>query len=333
VTEPRASRPHMAGYGFRVAVLDDYQRVATTVADWSVLGSDVEIVVFHDHATDEEQVVRRLTGFDAAVAMRERTPFPRSVLARLPDLRLLVTTGMANAVIDLDAARELGVTVCGTGGWAGAMATIELAWGLILAVARNIPAEDAGIRHGAWQVGIGTELGGKTLGIVGLGNLGPLMVPVARALGMEVVGWSRNLTDERCADVGVRRLEREEFFATADVVTVHLKLGDRSIGYVGRDELRRMKPTALLVNTSRGPVVDEAALIEALRQRWIAGAALDVFDREPLPADHPLRHLPRTVLSPHMGYVSTESYRTHYGDAVEDVATFLAGSPVRVLNA
>ena len=302
------------------------------VADWSVLGADVNVTVFHDHVTDPDQLVGRLDSFEAVVAMRERTPFPRSVLERLPHLRLLVTAGMANAVIDVVAARELGIVVSGTQGGAGSVATTELTWGLILAVVRSLPQEDAAVRHGAWQVGLGSVLRGKTLGILGLGNFGARMVPVARAFGMEVVAWSRNLTQERADEVGVRRLGREEFFASSDVVTIHLKLSDRSIGYVGREELRLMKSTAFLVNTSRGPVVSEAALIEALEQRWIAGAALDVFDIEPLPSDHPLRHLPATVLSPHIGYVTRESYRDFFRCFVEDISAFRAGTPVRVIE-
>jgi phosphoglycerate dehydrogenase-like enzyme len=317
---------------FRVAVLDDYQQAAAELADWGSLGDDVDVVFFHDHAPTPDQLVRRLRGFDATVAMRERTAFPRDVLARLPGLRLLVTTGMVNASIDIAAANELGITVTGTGGRAGADATIELTWALIFALARGVPAEDAAIRHGGWQVGIGQVLHGKTLGIVGLGNLGARMPPVARALGMRVIGWSRNLTAQRAAEVGVEFVSQYELFSTSDVVTVHIKLSDRSRGYVGRDELRSMKPTALLVNTSRGPVIELAALIEALELRWIAGAALDVFDIEPLPPDHPLRHLPRTVLTPHIGYVSVEAYRSYYGDAVEDIAAFRSGSPVRVLR-
>jgi len=301
------------------------------MADWSALGDDVEVVFFHDHATAPAQLVARLQGFDAAVAMRERSGFPRAVLERLPGLRLLVTTGMVNAAIDLAAAAELGITVSGTEAPGGASATVELTWALIFALARGIPAEDAGIRAGAWQTGIGQVLHGKTLGIVGLGNLGSRMPPVARALGMRVVAWSQNLTAARAADVGVEHVGREELFSTSDVVTVHLKLSDRSRGYIGRADLRRMKPTALLVNTSRGPVVDEAALVEALEERWIGGAALDVFDTEPLPADHPLRRLPRTVVTPHIGYVSVESYRGYYGHAVDDIAAFRTGSPVRVL--
>ena len=232
--------------------------------------------------------------------MRERTPFPGDVLRALPALRLLVATGMHHSAIDFDTATELGITVCGTQSWRGATATIELTWGLILALARGIATEDSAIRSGGWQVGLGTLLEGKTLGIVGLGNLGSLLPPVATALGMRTVAWSVNLTDERAAEVGVERLDHDEFFAASDVISVHLKLGPRSHGYVGRAEFDLMKPTALLINTSRGPVVDEAALIDALRTRRIAGAALDVYDREPLPVDHPLRsHAQRAADAAH----------------------------------
>jgi phosphoglycerate dehydrogenase-like enzyme len=318
---------------YRVAVLDDYQVVAEDLTDWGRLGPGFELVFFHDHVHDADRLVNRLAPFDVVVAMRERTRFPRDVLARLPRLGLLVTKGMANAAIDVAAADSLGITVAGTDdGWLGATATIELTWGLILALARGIPAEDAGVRHGAWQRGIGTVLAGKRLGIIGLGNLGALMPPMGRVLGMDVVAWSRNLTAERAAEVGVERVGREELFATSDVITVHLKLGDRSRGYVGRDELDLMKPTALLVNTSRGPVVDEDALVAALADRRIGGAALDVYDTEPLPVDHPLRYLPNTVLTPHIGYVTVESYRAHFTHVVDDLLAFAEGRPVRVLG-
>jgi phosphoglycerate dehydrogenase-like enzyme len=315
----------------RIAVIDDYQRIAASMADWSVLG-DASVSFFHDHVTDPEQLVHRLEPFDIVVAMRERTAFPREVLDRLPRLRLLVATGMHHSAIDFAAATERGIVVCGTQSWVGATATIELVWGLILAAARRIPAEDQAIRNGGWQIGAGMVLAGKTLGIVGLGNLGALMPPVARAFGMRVIAWSRNLTDGRAAEVGVDRVDHDEFFATSDVVTVHLKLSDRSRGYIGAGELQRMKPTAILVNTSRGPVVDEDALIDALRHRRIGGSALDVFDREPLPIDHPLRTLPNTVLTPHIGYVATDSYRDYYTQAVEDIVAFWDGAPVRRLD-
>ncbi len=320
-----------AAVTFRVAVLDDYQQVALAMGPWQELGDAVEITCFHDHVDDTGQLAHRLRPYDAVVAMRERTALGREELSGLPSLRLIVTKGMANAAIDVAAAAELGVTVCGTGGWAGAVATVELTWALILGVVRGVAREDAGIRHGGWQLGVGTQLAGKTLGIVGLGNIGSLVPPVGRALGMQVVAWSRHLTEEAARAGGVDRLDHDEFFRTSDVITVHLKLGPGSRGYVGRDELGLMKPTAFLVNTSRGPVVDEAALIEAIERQWIAGAALDVFDREPLPPEHPLRHLPRTLLSPHMGFVTVESYREHFVQAVEDIAAFMQGAPVRVL--
>ncbi|SHN70154.1 Lactate dehydrogenase [Geodermatophilus obscurus] len=313
----------------RIAVLDDFQSVSGTFADWSRLPGAAEVVAFADHLDDEDAVAERLAGFDVVVAMRERTPVPRSLLERLPRLRLLVTTGARNAAIDVAAAAERGVTVCGTG--AHPTGPVELTWALILAVARHVPEEDAGLRAGGWQRTVGTDLAGATLGVVGLGRLGTRVARIGSAFGMDVVAWSQHLTDERAAEAGVRRVERDELFATADVVTVHLVLSDRTRGLVGRDELARMQRSAILVNTSRGPIVDEAALVEALSAGRIAGAGLDVYDREPLPADSPLRRAPRTVLTPHLGYVTRDTYRVFYGDAVEDVAAFLRGEPVRVI--
>jgi phosphoglycerate dehydrogenase-like enzyme len=296
-------------------------------ADWSSLDADVE--AFADHLSDEDALVERLSGFEVVVAMRERTPFTRALLERLPKLRLLVTTGMRNASIDMAAVADRGIVVSGTG--AGGPSTAELTWGLLLAVTRGITVEDAAVRAGEWQLGVGTGLEGKTLGVLGLGRLGSRVAGYGKAFGMEVVAWSQNLTDERAAEVGATRVEKDELFAGSDAVTIHLVLGDRTRGLVGRRELSLMRPTAYLVNTSRGPIVDEAALIEALERGTIAGAALDVFDEEPLPADHPLRRLANTVVTPHIGYVSTEAYRMMFGDALEDVRAFLAGSPVRVL--
>jgi phosphoglycerate dehydrogenase-like enzyme len=313
----------------RIAVLDDYQNVAATYADWSLLPEPAEVVEFHDSVTDDGALVARLAPFDVVVAMRERTPFPRAVLERLPDLRLLVTTGARNASIDLEAAAEHGITVCGTG--AHATGPVELTWALILAVTRHVPQEDAAVRAGAWQQTVGTDLAGATLGVVGLGRLGARVATIGQAFGMDVVAWSQNLTDERAREVGVRRVAKEELLATADVVTVHLVLSDRTRGLLGRGELPRMKRTAYLVNTSRGPIVDEPALIDALRGGTIAGAGLDVFDQEPLPADHPLRELRRAVLTPHLGYVTEKTYDVFYREAVEDVVAFLAGEPVRLL--
>jgi phosphoglycerate dehydrogenase-like enzyme len=316
---------------FRVAVLDDFQRVAEQMTDWSELGAASERVFFHDHLDDEDALVARLAPFDAIVAMRERTAFPRALLVRLPRLRVLVATGMYHQTIDFDAARERGVVVCGTETPYGLEATTEHVWALILGLARNLAAEDAAIRAGGWQVSLGPVLYGKTLGVLGLGNLGRTLPPVARALGMRVVAWSRNLSDERAAAEGVERVDHDVFFRESDVITVHLKSSPRSIGYVGAEQLALMKPSALLVNTSRGPVVDEAALIEALRTRRIAGAALDVFDREPIPVEHPLRTLPNTLLTPHMGYASRDGHRAWYAQAVEALLAFRAGAPVRRL--
>jgi phosphoglycerate dehydrogenase-like enzyme len=272
--------------------------------------------------------VARLEPFDVVVAMRERTAFPRRVLERLPNLRLLVTTGRKNASVDVAAAGELGITVCGTD--SHPTGPVELTWALILATARHVPQEDASVRAGGWQETVGTDLAGGVLGVVGLGRLGERVAKVGQAFGMDVVAWSQNLTYERAAEVGVRKVEKEELLRTADVVTVHLVLSDRTRGLIGRDELALMKAGAMLVNTSRGPIVDEAALVEALHDGRIT-AGLDVFDTEPLPADHPLRTAPRTVLAPHLGYVTEQTYEVFYRHAVEDVAAFLAGAPLRVI--
>lgn len=317
---------------FRIAVIDDFQRAAAGATDWSPARADGgELVFFPDHLADEDALVARLAEFDAIVAMRERTPFPASLLARLPRLRLLVATGMFHQTIDFEAAKARGIVVCGTENGPGLATTIEHVWAMILGLARRLHEEDAAIRSGGWQVSLPPLLAGKTLGILGLGNLGRAMLPMARALGMRPVAWSRNLTRAAASEAGVEPVDADRFFGESDVVTVHLKLSPRSIGYVGAAELARMKPTALLVNTSRGPVVDEAALIEAIRSRRIAGAALDVFDREPLPADHPLRRLPNTLLTPHMGYVSAETYGAFYATAIEALLAFRAGRPVRRL--
>ncbi|HEX2036669.1 MAG TPA: D-2-hydroxyacid dehydrogenase family protein [Chloroflexota bacterium] len=315
----------------RVAILDDYQGVALQMADWGTLPTGTELQVFRHHLADEVAVAERLADVEVVVAMRERTPFPRRLLERLPKLRLLVTTGMRNASIDLAAATERGIVVCGTGG-VGA-ATAELTWGLILALLRQIPREDAATRGGAWQVSVGVGLHDKTLGVLGLGNLGSRVATVGRAFGMRVVAWSQNLTAARAAEVGATLVGKDELLAQADILSIHLVLSERTRGLIGARELGLMKPTAYLVNTSRGPIVDEAALIDALRRSAIAGAALDVFDVEPLPADHPLRGLPNTVVTPHLGYVTAETYRVFFGDAVEDIRRFLAGTPVRVLSA
>jgi len=314
----------------RVAILDDYQNVARRMADWASLPAGTDVVVFADHLKEMGAVAARLADFDAVVAMRERTAFPRALLERLPRLKLLVTTGMRNASIDVGAAVERGITVCGTSGLP--YPTAELTWGLILALARHIPAEDRATREGRWQVSCGLGMNGKTLGVIGLGGLGSRVAKIGSAFEMEVIAWSQNLTAARAAEVGAKLVTKDELLSRSDVVSIHLVLGDRSRGLLGAAELARMKRTAYLINTSRGPIVDEAALVAALRQGTIAGAGLDVFDDEPLPLDHPLRSLPNTVLTPHLGYVTEEGYRIFYGQALEDVKAWLGGQPVRVLR-
>jgi phosphoglycerate dehydrogenase-like enzyme len=313
----------------RLAILDDYQGVALSLADWSRLEPDVEVRAFRDHIADLDALATRLHDFEIVVAMRERTPFPHALFERLPNLRLLVSTGLQNRSIDLDAARATGVIVCGTRG-AGS-GTVELTWGLIIAVMRGITREDAAVRAGRWQVSLGTELAGRTIGIVGLGRIGQRVAQIAAAFGMSSIAWSENLTSERAAEAGARLVAKDELFRTADVVTIHLVLGERTHGLIGRRELALMKPTAYLVNTARGPIVDERALVEALEAGSIAGAALDVFDQEPLPLDHALRTLPNTVITPHIGYVGRDAYSVFHAEALEDVEAFLAGAPIRLL--
>jgi phosphoglycerate dehydrogenase-like enzyme len=311
----------------RVVVLDDYQEVATRYAAWEGLEAEV---VFVNHAVDDDDgLVELLAGAEVAVAMRERTAFTSARLSRLPDLRLLVTTGKANAAIDLTAARSRGVIVSGTE--SPSTGTAELTWGLILSCLRNIPFEDAAVRGGAWQSTVGGDLAGRRLGVVGLGRLGTQVAHVGMAFGMEVVAWSQNLDASRAAHSGIRAVSKEELFSTSDVVTLHYKLSDRSRGLVGTQELSAMKPSALLVNTSRGPLIDTPALVAALRERRIGGAGLDVFDVEPLPDGHVLRSLPRTVLTPHLGYVTDGTYRVFYSQAVEAIRAWSEGSPIRRL--
>jgi phosphoglycerate dehydrogenase-like enzyme len=315
----------------RVAILDDYQRVARRMADWGALPAGTEVTVFEDHLASADAVAERLRDFDVVVAMRERTPFPRALLERLPQLKLLVTTGMRNASIDVGAATDRGVVVCGTSGLP--YPTAELTWALILGLARHVPAEDRATREGRWQVSVGAGLNGKTLSVLGLGTLGSRVARVGKAFEMTVLAWSQNLTAERAAEVGAMLVSKDELLARADILTVHLVLGPRSRGLIGARELSSMKPTAYLVNTSRGPIVDESALVAALRGGKLAGAGLDVFEEEPLPLDHPFRHLPNTVITPHLGYVTEEGYKIFYGHALEDVQAFLRGQPVRVLTA
>ncbi|GAA2272449.1 D-2-hydroxyacid dehydrogenase family protein [Kitasatospora cystarginea] len=312
----------------KVAILDDYQGVALECADWGQL--DAEIEVFTDHIPDTDELVRRLAGFEVAVAMRERTWFTAEVLRRLPDLKLLVSTGPRNVAIDVAAAARQGIVVSGTG-YFGAP-TAELTWALILAAARNLPVEERAMRDGGWQRTVGTGLHGKTLGLLGLGNLGSSVARIGQAFGMGTIAWSQHLTPERAAEHGVTAVTEQELFATADVLSVHLVLSDRTRGLVGSAELAAMKPSAILVNTSRGPIVDQDALLDTLRRKAIRCAALDVYDVEPLPADHPFRTLPNTVLTPHIGYVTRELYEVFYRDAVEDIAAFQAGQRVRTLT-
>jgi len=319
----------------RLAILDDYQGAALDAADWSALDADADVVVFDEPFPDAEALVEALGGFDIVVAMRERTAFPRDVLSALPALRLLVTTGMRNAAIDLRAAHELGITVCGTRG--NASPTAELTWALILGLVRDVASDDAAVQAGRWQRRVAGDLDGATLGIVGLGRLGERVASVGRAFGMSVIAWSPNLTPERAERGGAEAVDKAELFRRADIVSVHLVLADSTLGIIGADELRRMRADAFLVNTSRAPIIDQAALRRAIDERWIAGVGLDVYDIEPLPRDHWLRGpdapgAARVLRSPHMGYVTRDNYRVFYGDAVEDVEAFLAGSPIRELT-
>jgi phosphoglycerate dehydrogenase-like enzyme len=314
-----------------VAVLDDYQDAAREFGPWSELDGVADVTVFTDHVASPDALAERLAPFDVVVAMRERSRFPRQVLERLPRLRLLVSTGMSIGHIDMAAAAELGVTVSGTGGRREPAA--ELTWALILALTRHVVEEDAGVRAGRWGLAVGTDLAGSTLGVIGLGNLGQQVATVGRAFGMRVIAWSQNLDARRAASAGVEAVSKDTLLRTSDVVTVHVKLSERTTGLISAADLALLKPTAYLVNTSRGPVVDEAALADALRAGRLAGAGLDVFGTEPLPPDHPLRTAPRTVLTPHVGYVTAGTYQAFYGGAVEAITAFLAGRPIRVLTA
>jgi phosphoglycerate dehydrogenase-like enzyme len=313
-----------------VTILDDYQAVALASADWSEVQAANTIEVITDHIADESVLVRRLAQSEIVVAMRERTPFTADVLAGLPNLRLLVTTGMANASIDLDAAARHGIFVCGCPGSGNSMP--ELTIGMMVSLTRNFAQEDAAVRAGGWQHTIGPGLSGSTLGVVGLGRLGVPVATLAQAFGMTVIAWSPNLTQARADPHGVRAVDKRELFSTADVISIHMPLSDASHGLIGSADLALMKPSAYLINTSRGPIVDEGALIDVLREGRIAGAGLDVYDTEPLPVDHPLRSLRNTLLLPHIGYVTTDNYRTFYGHAVEDIVAFTAGTPIRVLS-
>ena len=314
----------------RIAVLDDYQNVALRLADWKSIGADAEITVFNDHMSDEGTLANVLVSFEVVVLMRERTPFPESLIEKLPTLKLLISTGARNRSIDLEAAVNRGIIVCGTPLIPHPPA--ELTWALILAIVKDIPAEDAAIRQGKWQTRLGRTLKGKTLGIVGLGNLGGQTALIGQAFGMEIIAWSQNLTDDRAAEFGAKRVPLDTLMSTADIVTIHLYLSQRTIGVIGKHELSLMKPSAYLVNTARSPIIDEAALIDVLQKRKIAGAALDVFDVEPLPLNHPLRTLDNTIVTPHVGYVTEEGLSVMYGGVVENIRAYREGRPVQQLR-
>lgn len=317
----------------RCAVLDDFQSAATTLADWSPVAADVEVVSFQEHFADEDALATALAEFDLVVTLRERVPFPASLLARLPRLRLLIASGMRNSVIDFAAAERHGVTVCGT--TSASTPPVELTWALLLGLARGLVTEANSLREGGpWQSTVGADLHGRRLGLLGLGKIGSRVAAVGLAFGMDVAAWSQNLTKERADEVGVTlATSKEQLLTTSDFVSVHLALGDRTRGLLGAPELALLRPTAYLVNTSRAAIVDQDALLAALHAGTLAGAGIDVFDTEPLPADHPMRTAPRLLATPHLGYVSEANYRTYYGQAVEDIRAFLDGSPLRRLGA
>jgi phosphoglycerate dehydrogenase-like enzyme len=317
----------------RLSILDDYQGVALDMADWSpVRARGIEIAVERFPFADAEDVVRSLAESEIVAAMRERTAFPKGIVDRLPKLKLLITTGMRNASFDIAALRDCGVTVCGTGGpSSGNEDTAELAWGLILGAARRIAEDHAFMRQGGWQTRIGHRVAGKTLGLLGLGRLGSAVARVGLAFGMKAIAWSQNLTAEKAAAQGVERVEKDELFRRSDILSVHLVLSDRSRGLVGAREIGLMKSSAILVNTSRGPICDTAAIIDALKNARLAYAGLDVYDQEPLPIDHPLRTAPNVILTPHIGYVTDENYRSSYPQIVENILAYLDGKPIRVI--
>jgi D-3-phosphoglycerate dehydrogenase len=316
----------------RAAILDDYQNVAMHFADWSSIAKDVEIKVFNKPFASQDEAIRALQGFAVVVGMRERTPFPRKVIEALPDLKLLITTGARNNSFDVTACAERGVTVCGTG--ATGSPTTGIAFGLMLELTRRIGFENARLKAGApWQVTIGRDLEGLTLGILGLGKLGQRSAAVGKAFGMKTIAWSQNLTEDKAKAAGADYVAKDDLFRNSDFITIHIVLSDRSRGLIGAKELGLMKKTAYLINTSRGPIVDEKALIAALQNNAIAGAGLDVFDIEPLPPDHPFRKMDNVVITPHLGYVSEQNYRKYFPDAVEDIRAWLDGKPVRVIEA
>jgi phosphoglycerate dehydrogenase-like enzyme len=305
----------------RIAVLDDYQNVALELADWSQLKTRAEITVFNDHVTETAQLIERLTPFDVLCVMRERTPLTRSLIERLPNLRLIASTGAGNSSIDMDAAADRGVKVVHTD--YSSTPTIEFAWATILAMARNIPVETRSVREGGWQRTLGTQLAGKTLGLLGLGHVGSAVGVIGRAFRMNVIAWSQNLSAERAESKGVQRVDKDTLFSASDILSIHVRLSERTRGLVGAAELARMKPTSRLVNTSRGPIVDTAALMAALKSGRIAGAAIDVYDSEPLDPADPLRTMDNVLATPHIGYVTRELYQTFYGDTVRNIVEWL----------
>jgi phosphoglycerate dehydrogenase-like enzyme len=314
----------------RIAILDDYFNIARDLADWSRLGGRIDLRVFTEHLGSEENVAKALADFEIIVGMRERTPFPATLIHRLPKLKLLVTTGMRNWSFDLEAAHAQGITVCGTE--TGSNSTAELAVGMMITLMRDIHGQFNSMRQGGWQTRPGCGLAGKTLGLLGLGRLGGAVAAVGNVLNMKVIAWSQNLTDQRAAECNARRVEKDELFRRSDVLSIHLILSDRTRGIVGARELGLMAPTAYLINTSRGPIVDETALLKALKEKRIAGAALDVYGVEPLPADHPFRKLDNVLLTPHIGYVTAENLAKMYPAVLEDIVAFLEGKPIRVLR-
>jgi phosphoglycerate dehydrogenase-like enzyme len=314
----------------RVAILDDYQGVATGRSDWAIVDSEIELVVFDDHLFDEQEIAERLKDFEIICAMRERTPFPRSQLELLPNLKLLITSGMRNRGIDSNAASELGIIVCGTP--SVGRPTADLAWGLILGLARQIPMEDRRVRSGGWQKSIGVGLQGKTLGLAGVGNLGSSMVPIAKAFGMKVIGWSQNLKVEKCTELDIEKVTKEDLLSRSDFISIHLILSERTRGIFGATELSKMKSTAYIVNTSRGPIIDEDALVSALEHGVIAGAGIDVFSVEPLPERHPLRNLENLIVTPHLGYVEASNYDAYFRGYAEAIRAYIDGKPVNVIS-
>ncbi|WP_397453831.1 D-2-hydroxyacid dehydrogenase family protein [Pseudomonas lurida] len=314
----------------QIAVIDDWQNVASGVVDWSVLETVGQVHFLHDYPADTATMIERLKGFEVICVMRERSPFDKALLQGLPKLKLLVTGGMRNAAIDIAAAKAQGIQVCGTDSYKHAAP--ELTWALIMASTRNLVAEANSLRAGNWQVGLGGDLYGKTLGILGLGSIGQKVAKFAQAFGMRVIAWSENLTPERAAQSGVTWVSKQALFEQADILTVHLVLSDRSRGLVDAQALGWMKPGARLVNTARGPIVDEQALVQALQSGRLAGAALDVYSEEPLPADHPFRHLPNVLATPHVGYVSEQNYRQFYVQMIEDIQAWANGASIRALG-